>query len=182
MCSLYNWLANIFGNIRLRPQTWPPAADVISPHLSKLTLPTFWISELAAWFALAEAKFGTSNITNQRVMFYLLVAALPEKNLSQVMDIIKNIPAINPCEVLKLRLLEARPRALRPGEDGRSFPAGAPRRPTSRPSSWPLCCQCTLQEWRSSRVCPFFSCSTFPRRLGHSLESRSAATSAPWRL
>ncbi len=33
--------------------------------------------------------------------------SLPEKNLSQVMDIIKNIPAINPYEVLKLRLLEA---------------------------------------------------------------------------
>ncbi len=56
---------------------------------------------------LREAKFRTSNITNQRVMFDLLVAALPEKNLSQVMDIIKNIPAINHFEVLKLRLLEA---------------------------------------------------------------------------
>ncbi len=40
-------------------------------------------------------------------MFDLLVAALPEKNLSQVMDIIKAIPPINPYEVLKLRLLEA---------------------------------------------------------------------------
>jgi hypothetical protein len=40
-------------------------------------------------------------------MFDLLVAALPEKNLSQVMDIIKNIPAINPFKILKLRLLEA---------------------------------------------------------------------------
>ncbi len=37
----------------------------------------------------------------------MLIAVLPEKNLSQVMDIIKNIPAINPFEVLKLRLLEA---------------------------------------------------------------------------
>jgi hypothetical protein len=59
------------------------------------------------WFTLAEAKFQTSNITNQRVMFDLLVTALLEKNLSQVMDIIKNIPAVNPFEVLKLRLLEA---------------------------------------------------------------------------
>jgi hypothetical protein len=40
-------------------------------------------------------------------MFDLLVAALQEKNLSQVMDIIKNIPAVNPFKVLKLRLLEA---------------------------------------------------------------------------
>jgi hypothetical protein len=107
MCSLYNWLANIFGNIRERPQPSPPPADAIPPHPSKLTLPTFWISEPAAWFALAETKFRTSNITNQRVMFDLLVAALPEKNLSQVMDIFKNIPAINPFEVLKLRLSEA---------------------------------------------------------------------------
>ncbi len=60
-----------------------------------------------AWFALAEAKFRTSNITSQRVMFDLLVASLPEKHLSQVMNIIKAIPAINPYEVLKLRLLEA---------------------------------------------------------------------------
>jgi hypothetical protein len=107
MCSLYNWIANIFGNIRSRPQPSPTAADAIPSHPRKLTLPTFWISEPAAWFALAEAKFRTSNITNQRVMIDLLVATLPEKNPSLVMDIIKNIPAINPFEVLKLRLLEA---------------------------------------------------------------------------
>ncbi len=109
VCSLYNWFATILGNIRFRPQPQSlPAMDAIPPtHPSKLTLPAFWISEPAAWFALAEAKFWTSNITSQRVMFDLLIAALPEKNLSQVMDIIKNIPAINPYEVLKLRLLEA---------------------------------------------------------------------------
>jgi hypothetical protein len=104
--SLYSWIANILGNIRFQPQQSPPAADAVPPHPRKLTLPTFWISELATWFTLREAKFRTSNITNQRVMFDLLVTALPEKNLSQVMDIIKNIPAINPFKVLKLRLLE----------------------------------------------------------------------------
>ncbi len=107
--SIYNWFATILGNIRFRPQPQsPPAADATPPtHPNKLTLPTFWISEPAAWFALAEAMFRTSNITSQGVMFDLLVAALPEKHLSQVMDIIKAIPAINPYEVLKLRLLEA---------------------------------------------------------------------------
>ncbi len=109
VCSLYNWFATILGNIRFwpRPQSPPAADEAPATHPSKLTLPTFWISEPAAWFALAEAKFRTSNITSQRVMFDLLVAALPEKHLSQVMDIIKAIPAINPYEVLKLRLLEA---------------------------------------------------------------------------
>jgi hypothetical protein len=52
---LYNWLANIFGNTRAMPQPSPAAADAI-PHPSKLTLPTFWISEPAAWFALAGSQ------------------------------------------------------------------------------------------------------------------------------
>jgi hypothetical protein len=65
VCSLYNWIANILGNIRFRPQQSPPATDAVPPtHPSKLTLPAFWISEPAAWFALAEAKFRTSNITS----------------------------------------------------------------------------------------------------------------------
>jgi hypothetical protein len=109
VCSLYNRVANALGNIRFRPQPQSPlATDTVPPtHPSKLNLPAFWILEPVAWLALAEAKFRTSNITSQRVMFDLLVAALPEKNLSQVIDIIKNIPAINPFEVLLLRLLEA---------------------------------------------------------------------------
>jgi hypothetical protein len=74
VCSLYNWIANALGNIWFRAQPQSPPT-----HPSKLTLPSFWISEPAAWFALAEAKFRTSNITSQRVMFDLLVAALPEK-------------------------------------------------------------------------------------------------------
>jgi hypothetical protein len=65
VCSLYSWMANILSNIRVWPQQSPPAVDAVPPHPSKLTLPTFWISEPAAWFALAEAKFQTSNITSQ---------------------------------------------------------------------------------------------------------------------
>jgi hypothetical protein len=78
VCSLYSWMANI-GNIRFRPQQSPLAMNAVPPHPSKLTLPAFWISEPAAWFALAEAKFRPS----QRVMLDLLVTALSEKNLSQ---------------------------------------------------------------------------------------------------
>ncbi len=60
ICSLYSWVANILGNIQFWPQQPPAAADAVPPHPSKLTLPTFWISEPAAWFTLAEAKFRTS--------------------------------------------------------------------------------------------------------------------------
>jgi hypothetical protein len=40
-------------------------------------------------------------------MFDLLLPAIPDTTLAQVMDIINNILAINPFEVLNLRLLEA---------------------------------------------------------------------------
>jgi hypothetical protein len=83
------------------------AVPAAPPHPSKLNLSAFWISEPAVWFLFAEAKFCTNHITSQRVMFDLLVAALPETTLAQVMDIINNILAVNPFEVLKLRLLEA---------------------------------------------------------------------------
>ncbi len=58
VCSLYNWVAILLGNIRFwpQPQQSPLATDAVPPtHPSKLTLPPFWISEPAAWFALAEA-------------------------------------------------------------------------------------------------------------------------------
>ncbi len=163
VCSLYNWIATILGNIRFRLQQSPPATDAVPPtHPSKLTLPAFWISEPAAWFALAEAKFRTSNITSQRVMFDLLIAALPEKNLSQVMDIIKNIPAINPFEVLKLRLLEAH--VLSDQKRWTLFSSWVPLATTSCPSYWPLCCQYALQGWSYSQFSSTSSCSSFPRR------------------
>jgi hypothetical protein len=173
------WFTTILSNIRFRPQPQSPLATDAAPstHPSKLTLPTIWILELAAWFALAEAKFRTSNITSQRVMFDLLVAALPEKNLSQVMDIIKNIPAINPFEVLKLRLLEAQVLSDQEKMDA-LFQLGPL---ASHPSHWPLCCQSALPGWSYSRFSSTSSCSDFPRRLGCSSANRSAATSVPWR-
>jgi hypothetical protein len=126
----------------------PPAVPAAPPHPSKLNLPSFWISELAAWFALAEAKFCTSHITSQRVMFDLLVAALPVTTLTQVMDIIKNIPACNPFQVLKLRLLEAHVLSDQENMDA-LFQLGllGDHKP---PSSWLQCCQCALWAWRSS--------------------------------
>ncbi len=118
-------MANIIGNIRFRPQLTPPAVPAALPHPSKLKLPAFWISEPATWFALAEATFHTSHITSQRVMVDLLMAAVPETTLAQVMDITKNIPAVNPFEVLKLRLLEAHVLSDQ-GEDGCPVPIGDP--------------------------------------------------------
>jgi hypothetical protein len=107
-CSLYSWLISFFSNFQLcpRPQT-PPMVLTPQPHPSKLNLPAFWVSVPAAWFPFAEAKFRTTNITSQRVMFDLLIATLPKTTLAQVMNIINNIPAFNPFDIFKTRLLEA---------------------------------------------------------------------------
>jgi hypothetical protein len=46
-CSLYNWIANILGNIRFRPQHSPQATDAVPPtHPSKLTLPAFELQQV----------------------------------------------------------------------------------------------------------------------------------------
>jgi hypothetical protein len=47
VCSLYNWIANILGNIRFRPQQSPPATDAVPPnHPSKLTLLAFGLQQV----------------------------------------------------------------------------------------------------------------------------------------
>jgi hypothetical protein len=96
LCCVYNWIASFCCNFRLplRPLALPVQATL--PHPSKLVLPAFWTSEPAAWFMFAEVKLRTDNITNQRVMIDLLIAALPEATLAQVMDIINNILVNNP--------------------------------------------------------------------------------------
>jgi hypothetical protein len=94
-------------------------------------------------------------------MFDLLVAALPEKNISQVMDIIKNIPAISPYEVLKLGLLEAH--ILSDKEKMDSLFQLGPLATASHLSYWPLCCQSALLGWSYSRLSSTSSCSNFPR-------------------
>jgi hypothetical protein len=179
VCSLYNWVANIIGNFWFWPQQTLSPAPAASPQPSKLNLPAFWISEPAAWFAFAEAKFRTSHITSQRVMFDLLVAALSERNLAQVMDIISNIPAVNPFEVLKLRLLEAHVLSdqekmdalfqlgplgkCKPSQLLASMlsvcPSGMEIQPVSSTSSYSSCLKCC---WRC-------------------LANRTAAPSMPWR-
>jgi hypothetical protein len=71
-----------------------------------VVLPPFWASRPAAWFAFAESKFRQKAVDSQRKMFDLLLAALPEKVLDQVMDVVANIPEDFPYDTLKARLLE----------------------------------------------------------------------------
>jgi hypothetical protein len=72
-----------------------------------VTLPPFWAARPAAWFAFAESKFREKAIISQRRRFDLLLAAMPEKILDQVMDVVDNIPEDIPYDTLKSRLLES---------------------------------------------------------------------------
>jgi hypothetical protein len=142
-------------------------------------LPAFWISEPVAWFAPVKAKFRTSHITSQSVMFDLLVSPLREKNLSQVMDFIKNIPVSTPSRSSSSG--SWRPTCCPTRRRWTPCSSWVPYAITSLLSSWPPCCECALQvctrcSWYSSTS----SSSDYPRRCEHYSASRSAATSAPW--
>jgi hypothetical protein len=59
------------------------------------------------WFAFAESKFREKTIISQWRRFELLLAAMLEKVLEQVMDSMDNIPEDFPYDTLKSCLLEA---------------------------------------------------------------------------
>jgi len=71
-----------------------------------VTLPPFLASRLGAWFAFVESKFSEKAVDKQARKFVLLLAALPEKVLDQMIDVVDNMPADFPYNVLKARLLE----------------------------------------------------------------------------
>ena len=53
-------------------------------------LPPFWPDRARFWFALAEANFETSRITNKKTMFNYVVMQLDQKTASRLMDVIEN--------------------------------------------------------------------------------------------
>jgi hypothetical protein len=69
-------------------KTWRhPAAEGEDGHLA-----SFWAARPSAWFAFAERTFWEKAIIPQRLRFDLLLAAMPEKILDQVMDVVDNVP------------------------------------------------------------------------------------------
>jgi hypothetical protein len=69
-------------------------------------LPPFWAARPASWFAFAEGKFREKAIISQWRHLDLLLAAMSEKILDQVMDVVDNIPEDFPYATLKSLLLE----------------------------------------------------------------------------
>jgi hypothetical protein len=112
-------------------------------------------------------------------MFDLLVAALPVTTLAQVMDIINNIPAVSPFEVLKLRLLEAHVLSDQEKMDT-LFQLGplGDLKPSQLMASMLSVCPSGKEIQPASSTSSFSSCL---RRCLHCSANRTAVTSAPWR-
>ena len=71
-----------------------------------LKLPVFWSDSCESWFINAESQFHLKNITSSITKFHHVVASLPQKEIDNVVDIIRNPPAADPYGVLRSRLLQ----------------------------------------------------------------------------
>ena len=104
-----------------------------------VTLPPFWAARPAAWFAFAESKFREKAIISQRRRFDLLLAAMPEKILDQVMDVVDNILEDFPYDTLKSRLLETHTLSDHEKLAGGSYTSPNLWVVGSLPRRWPAC-------------------------------------------
>ena len=71
-----------------------------------LKLPVFWPDSCESWFINAESQFHLKNITSSTTKFHHVVASLPQKEIDNVVDIIRNPPAADPYGVLRSCLLQ----------------------------------------------------------------------------
>jgi hypothetical protein len=89
-------------------RTWRhPAAEGEDGHIA-----AFWAARPLAWFNFAERKFWEKAIIPQSRRFDLL-AAMPEKILEQVMDVVDNVPEDFPYDTLNNPSSET-PQLVRP--------------------------------------------------------------------
>ena len=96
------------GDPTLAAGTVNQADSTLSSHLYAvaLKLPVFWPDSCESWFINAESQFHLKNITSNTTKFHHVVASLPQKEIDNVVDIIRNPPAADPYGVLRSRLLQ----------------------------------------------------------------------------
>ena len=72
---------------------------------TKVKLPTFWTRDSCSWFTLSESSF--SGVADTRLLFDLVLPALPEEVIEQVRAILHAVDDIaNPYRALKAKLLD----------------------------------------------------------------------------
>ena len=75
-------------------------------YTDALKLPVFWPDSCESWFINAESQFHLKNITSSVTKFHHVVASLPQNEINNVVDIIRNPSATDPYGVLKAHLLQ----------------------------------------------------------------------------
>ena len=61
-----------------------------------LKLPVFWPDSCESWFINAESQFHLKNITSSVTKFHHVVASLPQNEINNVVDLIRNPSATDP--------------------------------------------------------------------------------------
>ena len=72
---------------------------------ASVKLPEFWIDQPSVWFVQAESNFALTSVTRSRTKFDYVVAALPQRVIVSLLDVVQAPPVDTPYETLKERLL-----------------------------------------------------------------------------
>ena len=73
---------------------------------NKVKLLPFWTRDSRSWFTLAESTFNHSGIANTRLRFDLVLPALPEEVIEQLLSILHAVDDIaDPYGTIKNKLL-----------------------------------------------------------------------------
>lgn len=84
-------------------QKAPPHEEVARISVK---IPPFWHARPELWFAQVESQFVTAGITVEQTKYHTIVATIDGAILSQVSDMILNMPKENPYSTLKKRMLD----------------------------------------------------------------------------
>jgi len=83
-----------------------PSVSANPLYAVALKLPVFWPDSCESWFINADSQFHLKSITSSTTKFHHVVASLPQNEIDNVVDIIRNPPLTEPYEALKFRLLQ----------------------------------------------------------------------------
>ena len=85
-------------------QPEPPQSSHL--YAVALKLPPFWPDSCESWFINAESQFHLKNITSSVTKFHHVIALLPQNEIDNVVDLIRNPSATDPYGILRARLLQ----------------------------------------------------------------------------
>ena len=71
-----------------------------------LKLPPFWPDSCESWFINAESQFHLKNITSSVTKFHHVITSLPQNEIDNVVDLIRNPSATDPYRILRAHLLQ----------------------------------------------------------------------------